>query len=190
MMNEIFKVGVFDIETSNLNANFGIVLCGVVYDVTNEKIYIVRWDETKCYKNGEYDNDREVVAKLRDLLESFDIVIGYNSSRFDIPFLRTRLLYHKERLIESVRHIDLYYLVRFKLKLHDNKLDTLAKFSNLEHQKTEVDGMKWTQALVYAGTKKGKKAMDYIVEHCVLDCKVLAESFAQVKDLIGNIKFR
>lgn len=189
-MADLFKVAVFDLETSNLNADFGIVLCGVVYDITNDKMHVVRWDETKSYKSEIYDDDREVVVKVRDLLESFDIIIGYNSSRFDIPFLRTRLLHHGERLLESVRHIDLYYYVKFRLKLHDFKLDTLAKFSQTEFQKTEVDGKKWIQALVYAGTKRGRKAMDYIVEHCVLDCKVLAEGFGKVKDLIGNIKFR
>lgn len=187
---DLFKVAVFDIETSNLNADFGIVLCGVIYDITNDKMYIYRWDETNDFKEGKYSSDREVVVKIRDCLESFDIIVGYNSQRFDIPFLRTRLLNHQERMIDSVRHIDLYYYVKFKLKLHDFKLDTLAKFSKTNSQKTEVDGLKWVEALVYAGTKKGRQAMNYIVEHCVLDCKVLAEAFGKVKDLIGNIKYR
>lgn len=189
-MGELFKVAVFDIETSNLNADFGIVLCGVVYDITGDRMNIVRWDETSDYKNGVYASDREVVVKLRDLIENFDIIVGYNSLRFDIPFLRARLLSYNERLIESVRHIDLYHYVKFKLKLHDHKLDTLAKFSKTQYQKTEVDGIRWVEALVYAGTKRGRQAMNYIVEHCVLDCRVLAEAFGKIKDLIGNIKYR
>lgn len=189
-MDELFKVAVFDLETSNLNADYGLILCGVIYNITANKIDVIRWDKTEAYKNGIYHNDREVVVKIRDELEKYDIVIGYNSTRFDIPFLRTRLLKHRERLLESVRHIDLYWIAKYKLKLHDNKLDTIAKFTKTESQKTEVDGDKWIEALVYAGTKRGKIAMDYIVEHCVLDCKVLAQVFGEIKDLIGNIKFK
>lgn len=189
-MNQIFSVGIFDIETSNLNADYGIILCGVIYDITTDKMNIIRWDKTEAYKKGIYHEDREVVVKIRDELEKYDIIIGYNSTKFDIPFLRTRLLKYRERLLESVRHIDLYWIARYRLKLHDNKLDTIAKFAKTEHQKTEVDGDKWIEALVYAGTKKGIKAMDYIVEHCILDCRVLAQVFGELKDLIGNIKFR
>ena len=189
-MTELFKVATFDLETSNLNADFGIILCGVIYDITNDRFHIIRWDKTEDYRKGRYDLDREVAVKIRDTLETFDIIIGYNSQRFDIPFLRARLLKHRERLLESVRHIDLIYVAKYKLKLHDNKLDTLSKFMATQDFKTEVDGSKWIEALVYAGRRRGQKAMDYIVEHCILDTKVLAQAFSGIKDLIGNIKYR
>lgn len=189
-MGELFKVATFDLETSNLNADFGLILCGVIYDITNEKLHIVRWDKTEEYKKGIYHSDKEVACRIRDILETFDIVIGYNSQRFDIPFLRARLLKYQERLLESVRHIDLLYIAKYRLKLHDAKLDTISKFVGTSQYKTEVDGSKWVEALVYAGTVRGRKAMDYIVEHCIIDTKVLAEVFGNIKDLIGNIKFR
>ena len=186
---ELFRVGVFDLETSNLNADYGIILCGVFMDVNSNEPEILRWDMMPEFKRNK-SSDRQLCEKIKEKIESFDIVIGYNSSRFDFNFLKARLLRHGLDIIAPVKHIDLYYVVKYKLKLHDAKLDTVAKFLNTKYEKTDVVGEKWVQALVEAGNRKGREAMDYIVEHCVYDVYVLKEVFLKLKDMINIIKLR
>ncbi len=188
-MENLFKVGVFDLETSNLNADYGIILCGVFLDVNGDKPIVLRWDKMEEFKKDKA-SDRELCLKIKDVIESFDIVIGYNSSRFDFNFLKARLLKHGLDILSPVKHIDLYYTVKYKLKLHDAKLDSVAKFLGTKYQKTDVIGEMWVKALVGAGTKNGKVAMDYIVEHCIYDVFVLKEVFLKLKDMINIIKLR
>jgi len=187
--SSIFSVCVFDIETSNLNADFGIVLCAVIMDVNEQKPKVIRWDETPEFKKDR-SSDREVCRLIKQELESYDVIVGYNSSKFDIPFLNTRLLKNNLEMITGIKHIDLLYSARYYLKLSKNTLENLTEFLGTSERKTKVDGSQWVKALVMAGTPAGKKAMDYIVDHCVKDVKVLAEAFALIKDTIKVIKVR
>lgn len=189
MNNNVFKVGVFDIETSNLNADYGIILCAVFLDVNDKKPIVLRWDEMGEFKKDK-SSDKELCLKIKNVIEEFDIIVGYNSSRFDFNFLKARLLKHGVDVLSPVKHIDLYYTVKYKLKLHDAKLDSIAKFFGTKYQKTDVIGDMWVKALVGAGTKIGKEAMDYIVEHCIYDVFVLREVFLKLKDMINIIKLR
>jgi uncharacterized protein YprB with RNaseH-like and TPR domain len=185
----IFSVAVFDIETSNLNADFGIILCAVIMDVNTKEIKILRWDEMPEFKKDR-SSDKQLCQAIKKELESYDVIIGYNSSKFDIPFLNTRLIKNGCEMLTGIKHIDLLYSVRYHLKLSRNTLENLTDFLETKDRKTKVDGSQWTKALVMAGTPKGKKAMDYIVEHCVYDVKTLAEVFGEIKDTIKVIKVR
>lgn len=178
-------IACFDLETSNLSADYGIVLCGVIK--RNGKPTILRWDEQKSFKKKPW-SDRELVVAIRDELEKYDIIVSYNGKQFDVPYLNARLLHFGERTLKPMKHIDLYYITRWKFKLSRNSLDNLSQFLGVEHRKTKIDGNLWVQALVGAGKPKGKKAMNYIVEHCVQDVLVLEECYMRVKDLIIYIK--
>jgi uncharacterized protein YprB with RNaseH-like and TPR domain len=185
----IFSVAVFDLETSNLNADFGIVLCAVIMDVNTKEMKILRWDEMPEFKKDR-SSDKQLCQAIKNELESYDVIVGYNSVKFDIPFLNTRLLKNKIGILSGIKHIDLLYSVKYNLKLSRNTLEVLTDFLETKMRKNKVDGSYWTKALVMAGTKKGKKAMDYIVEHCRLDVEVLAEAFGEIKDTIKVIKVR
>jgi len=185
----IFSVAVFDIETSNLNADFGIVLCAVIMDVNTREMKVLRWDDMPEFKKDR-SSDKQLCEAIKQALEAFDVIIGYNSSKFDIPFLNTRLIKNGDEMITGIKHIDLLYSARYYLKLSKNTLENLTEFLGTIERKTKVDGSQWTKALVMAGTPKGRKAMDYIVNHCIKDVQVLAEVFGKIKDTIKVIKVR
>lgn len=177
------RVALWDLETSNLNADFGIILCGVVKEIGHQA-KIFRIDETKTYKKEPW-NDVEVVNAIYSELRQYDIMVGWNSSMFDLPFLNSRLLYHKLEAIprRSIKHIDLLYRARVDLQLHDNKLGTVAEYLGVKIGKTAVDGVMWVKALT-----GDKNAMDYIVNHCVRDVIILEEVYDKLKRNIKEIR--
>lgn len=178
------SVCAYDLETSNLNANFGIVLCGVIRDLNTGEETIIRWDELRDKRDPA--NDRRVCVGIRDKLSEFDIMVGYNSVLFDVRFLNTRLLSHREKMLPDrpvLKHIDLFFRAKYNLRLHSASLDAVAKFLHLDNQKTLVDGGMWVRALT-----GDKKAMDYIVEHCILDVRVLGEAFDLLKQFVREIR--
>jgi len=156
----------WDLETTNLNASIGRVLCGTVYTEPS------RYDTFSNWKD-----DRRTCVKIRDRLEQFDYAVSYNGLRFDLPYLNTRLLKHGERPLKPLRHVDLIWTARSALRLHSNRLQVVGQTMLGVSGKTNLDGDIWGAASV-----GDKAALAYIIEHCEADCLELAKIFAILKD--------
>ncbi len=73
------RVAVFDIETTGLNAGFGVVLCAVIKFFGPDETRIYRADDYPAWQKGERANDKDLVADILAGLEEADIVVGHNA---------------------------------------------------------------------------------------------------------------
>jgi len=175
------KIGFFDLETSNLDASIGMIICGSIKEYKGK---------TVTYPMKKVDGlltDAEAVVKLRDDLEKYDYVCTYYGTRFDIPYINTRLIMHGERPINQLRHIDMYFTARFKLKLHSNRLVVVGETLFGESHKTRVMGPEWTRALM-----GDANSLRYITEHCEIDVAELEAVFEELRGFVnlGNVRIR
>ena len=175
------KIVSFDLECSNLDADFGIILCGVFKEV-GRKVVIHRLDQQPSYKLKPWD-DRSLVQKIKKEIETADIIVSWNGKRFDVPFIQSRLALHKLSPLRENKHMDLLYTARAHYRLHSNRLQSVSEFLGTADEKTRLDGTNWIKAL--AGSKH---SMNYIVHHCILDVKVLEQVYEKLKHLVKNIK--
>jgi uncharacterized protein YprB with RNaseH-like and TPR domain len=161
------KIGFLDIEASNKDAEFGIILCycikplgedKILYDVINKKDL-----------QGKEEDKRVVRNLIRDMLK-FDRLCGFYSSRFDVPFIRTRALCCGLDFPSygSLKHTDVYDLAKRKLKLHSNKQEVVARTILGKTEKTYIEPRYWRRAL-----SGDKKSLDYILDHCKRDVRDL-----------------
>jgi uncharacterized protein YprB with RNaseH-like and TPR domain len=153
------RIGFIDIETSNLDADFGIILTWCIKDSTTGKIfedYITPADIRSGYE------DRRIVASLIDTMKKFTLLCGHYSTRFDIPYIRARALIHGLEFppYGSIRHFDTYFPSRSKLKLSSRRLDNLARVLIGKSDKTRVDARYWRD-----GVRGDPKAIRYILDH-------------------------
>lgn len=177
------KVAMLDLETSNLSADYGIILCAVFKPYMGKPV-VLRLDKTKSYKNKKWD-DTELVKQIQDYIKKsgLDIIVTYNGVYFDKPFLTSRILgnfLHTDGT--EIKHIDLMWVAKKNLRLHDNKLDTVARFLKCKVAKTHIDGSTWTRALTGDRT-----SFDYIVDHCVKDVEVLEEVYDKLKVYVKKV---
>ena len=168
----------FDLETTNLKANFGRILCASVADMFGN-VRTFRIDEAP-WKRERRRDDIALAVGLRDYLEQFDVLVGWYSKMFDIPYLNTRLLIGNERPLRSdMMHFDpIWKAKKGSLALHSARLDAVAKTFRLEVQKTGLDPEIWNDA-----ADGEREAMDYVVEHCEKDVLVLRQAFHILKPL-------
>jgi len=168
----------FDLETTNLKANFGRILCASVADMFGN-VRTFRIDEAP-WKRERRRDDIALAVGLRDYLEQFDVLVGWYSKMFDIPYLNTRLLIGNERPLRSdMMHFDpIWKAKKGTLALHSARLDAVAKTFRLEVQKTGLDPEIWNDA-----ADGEREAMDYVVEHCEKDVLVLRQAFHILKPL-------
>lgn len=160
------RIGHFDIEASNLDADYGIMLSYCILDDKTDKIY--KGVITK--KDLEKNLDKRLVQQCINDLLKFDIITGFYSTGFDFPFIRTRALIHNIKFPEymSLKHKDVYYIAKSKLKLSSNRLENVSRVLFGESVKTRIDSKNWIGAL-----RGDKKCLDYILDHNEKDVKEL-----------------
>lgn len=172
----MIQICTFDLETTSLNADFGVLLCAVVKP-SHGKAKVFRADKLNPRWDKCRSDDSLIIRAVCDELGKYDVWIAHNGARFDVPFLRTRLAKHGMPSLPEKKLLDPVMLARNKLKLSYNGLERIADFLGCNH-KTPVDGDLWLRAALDGD----RKAMNYIVAHCVKDVVMLEGIVDAVKE--------
>lgn len=158
-----YKIGYLDIEVDNLDADWGMILTWCIKEKGTDKLYTGVITKEEIF-NEKYD--KRIVEELVNALGNFKILVGYYSTNFDMPFIRTRALHYGLEFpgYGDLYHWDLYYTVRNKLKLSRNSLDNATNFLGIKG-KTPIEKGIWRRA------KFGdEKALEDVLEHNIQDC--------------------
>jgi len=153
------RVGIYDIECSNLSASFGIILSYAVKEWHGKVT-------GRCITPRELkskDQDKALVKECIAELAHYDRLVGFYSSRFDGPFIRTRAMAHNLKFPGqgmAPKQTDLWFQVRGKMKLHSNRLQVACDFLGIPSKQHKLDGLLWTKALSGDGD-----SLKYIMEH-------------------------
>lgn len=158
------KVGHLDIETSSLNANYGMVITYCIKSDGENRMY-EGWLGDEDFKDQDGHYDKRIIKQCVEDMLKFDRLIVYwgKDRRHDIPFLRTRALmmnlsfplYH-ERIVN-----DLYDLVKNKLRLGRNGLKSACDAFGIESKEHPITTGVWMKATV----GHDPKSIAYILEH-------------------------
>ena len=170
---DVERIGFLDIEASNLDADFGIVLCYCIKDHNSKKIYeaVLKPQDLKTARAG--DEDKEVIKRCIEDVAKFDRLVTYYGTGFDLPFLRARAVVCGVDfpVYGSIKHTDLYYIVRNKFKLSSRRLENACRVLLGRTQKTRIENAFWRGAV-----RGDKKSLQYVLDHCqkdVLDLELL-----------------
>jgi len=152
------RVGFLDIETSNLVATYGYIISYCIKEFNGKIIEDVMNKED--FVSGNFD--KRVVGNLVNDLKKFDKVYTYYGVRFDLPFIRSRAVYHGYDfpIYKEVAHTDLYFIMRNKFKLHSNRLGTVCDFFGIKAKGHPLTPKVWHRAAT-----GDKKALNYILIH-------------------------
>jgi uncharacterized protein YprB with RNaseH-like and TPR domain len=164
------RLGFIDIESSQLNASFGIILSVCILD--DQKTLFKRVISPEELRKGIFD--RVLCEELCKEMRKYDRLIGYYSERFDMPFIRTRCLFHKldMPLFKEIKHTDLWKIVRNKLKIHSNRLGAVAPFFGIKAKEHPLTPSVWIRAL-----SGDKEALDFILTHNIEDVHTTRELY-------------
>jgi len=168
------NIGFLDIETSNLKANMGVIYSYCIKDGKSDKIHERLITKKELFSDA---MDKALVQSLINDIRSFDILVTYYGTRFDIPFIRSRAVHHGIEYPaygENI-HIDLYYLIRNKFNLTRNSLKVACGFLLGHTDKTQVEWKHWMKAM-----QGNKEALEYIIEHNRYDVLDLEKLYDKV----------
>lgn len=120
---------------------------------------------------------------LKDITEQMldsDVWLGHFSTHYDLPFINSRLLYHRLPILPpNFPALDTWKVARNRLKLRNNRLATIQDFLQLKDEKNSIRPEQWIRAL-----SGHRKSIDYIVEHNRRDVLVLEQAYLLLRPLV------
>src|SRR2546425_9543738 len=125
------KIVILDIETTSLEADAGVLVgAGLMSDAGRGEYLEAR----------RTSDEKSLLSKLSNRLESYDVMVTWNGRGFDIPFLTTRLMKHGLDPRPFVRkpHIDLADVVKSRLRLTLTYLEHMCEFFQVEWKQGRV----------------------------------------------------
>ena len=179
---QALKLLAYDIEASNLNADFGIVLCVGFKWVgaparTTQVLNILDYPGKNLI-----EKEKHLLVAVSEAFNTAEAVLGHFSTYYDLPFLNTRLLYHRLPVLPpQVAQVDTWKVARYRLKLRNNRLKTISEFLGTREEKNAIKPEQWILAL-----GGHRPSMAYIVEHCRLDVIVLEEAYHRLLPLVTD----
>lgn len=187
-----FRVAVYDLETSDLYANIGVVLVGGIVIWGPDNLYLFSARQYDAWKRGQRSDDREIVCDILAVLETCDIHIAHNGCEFDRKFLNGRAAEHHLPPVHPQKIYDPCLLGRKNLGLRSNRLDAMGDHLGIDVGKTPFVSKIWRKAALDGD----EDCMNYIEQHCVADviglAKLARELAPWVKELnsIGSFARR
>jgi len=156
----------FDIETSNLDADFSVMLSAVIKPYGQAPL-VYRADKYPEW-NACRSNDKGIVTDVANELAKHAIVITHYGQKFDIPFLRAKMRKHRLPFLPPMFGIDTWRIAKNNFKVSSRRLANLSSYFGIG-TKDSVDGSIWMAAAYNGDTE----ALNHIVEHNIVDCQVL-----------------
>lgn len=157
------KVGILDIESTNLKANVGYMLSYGIKCKGSNKVYgrVLTSHEIRSYK---FDKDL-VMEFIRDV-QHFDRLITYFGSIFDLSFIRSRAIKHKLPFprVNEIVQTDVFFGVKFKTCLTRRSLKVACDFFGIKAKTHPLIDDLWNRAM--AGEPK---ALKYVHDHNLED---------------------
>jgi len=159
----------FDIETNNLNADYGEMV-----------VFSGKWyGDKKPFTISQRDySERVMCTKIKEILEDqADCIVSYNGKRFDVPFINTRCLEFRKEPLPKLHHIDLYFTLKPKLRLGRKALGTIGNWLQLQEDKMSVPPKAWRE-----------KDYPKLIARCESDVLLLEQLYDRTRHLIYDIR--
>lgn len=128
------RICFIDIETTGFSRTTDtIYLIGIVFFDTSKET----WKIIQLFAD-ELKEEIDILMESYKLLSNFDIIINYNGTSFDMPFINSKLDFYKTNLsIDISKSMDLYKIIQsnkniFKLKSY--KLKSIEKFLGIDRE--------------------------------------------------------
>ena len=169
------RLGFLDIECTNLKADFGMMLSWCMLR-DEDGVIVEDAVSKKDLRNGTMD--KNIVQSCIDEMEKYDRVVGHYSSRFDIPFVRSRALWHGLKFPHygEILQTDTWTMAKRALCISSNRQDSIARLLHSKTEKTRIEPRFWLAAM-----QGDEKAIEEILDHNRRDVRDLKRNYDSLK---------
>lgn len=133
----------------------------------------------------EWELGTDVMLQMTlDLIQQADLVVGKNSVRFDIPWIRTELLKYNIGSMGPITHVDLEKQARNNFRFLSNKLDFIADYLGIGHKVKHEGFPLWRK--VMEGNEAARKKMK---RYCAGDIRITERLYKKMRSHMTDHPF-
>lgn len=154
------------IDADNLLKERAIICICYKWEGEN-KVHSLTWDENQC--------DKAMLKEFIEVINEADESVAHNGDKFDLPWIRTRCLFHGIPTFPTYKTIDTLQWGKRNFLFNSNRLNYIAKFLGLGGKiKTEF-GL-WKDIVL----DKDAGALKRMVEYCKRDVHLLEKVYQKL----------
>lgn len=181
----------FDIETSpNIMVSWraGYKLNLGPENILQERAIICicwKWEDNDEVNYLTWDNnhdDKEMLQIFVEELQKADEAIGHNGDRYDIPWIRTRCLFHRIPMMPDIKSLDTLKKVKSRFYLNSNKLDYIGQFLGVG-KKADTGGFDLWKKVCFENCSESLIKM---VDYCKQDVVLLEKVYHEIDNYIKH----
>jgi uncharacterized protein YprB with RNaseH-like and TPR domain len=125
-----------------------------------------------------------MLRRVHSLIESADLVVGKNSVRFDIPWIRTEFLKYGIGSMPPISHVDLEKVARYNFRFLSNKLDFICDYLGIGHKVQHEGFPLWRK--VMEGNEVAQRKMK---RYCAGDIRITERLYKKMRGYISDHPF-
>lgn len=118
------------------------------------------WSECVTSKEAQKWNDKRILVRLHELMESADILAGHNIDKFDLRKVNARFLLNGMEPITHKKTLDTLKIARSKFSFESNRLDYISQKLGLR-PKDDIRNSDWLKIVTSGDEKTLKKVNKY-----------------------------
>lgn len=126
------------------------------------------------------EDDLTLIVNMIEAIEEADIIVGYNSKKFDMRVLNTRALYWDLPPIKPVKHIDLYEQVKRKFKFPSNSMGNVNAYLQLEGKLINDRGL-WRRCMEHWNLEECDQALIDMLTYNKQDIVATRDLYHRIK---------
>lgn len=138
-----------------------------------DKVHYAHWDKDQ--------DDKVVLIPLLKAINEADEIVYHNGERFDMPWVKTRCLFHKLPTLPTHKGVDTLQWARRKFYFNSNKLDYIARFLGIGGKLKTGFGL-WKAVVL----DHCPKAMKKMVRYCQYDVVLLKKVWRRLADVMPH----
>lgn len=178
------KVLTLDIETApNVAHTWGIWQQNIGLPQLRESGYVLcfaaKWEDQKYTR---WFNKDEVAPAAHDLLTQADVVVTYNGTSFDIPWLHTAMAKAGLTAPSGFVHVDLCKVVKQRFRFPSNKLEYVARELLGEGKQPTGGHETWVGCMA-----DDPKAWDRMARYNKADVVLTEKLYQHLKPWVNNL---
>jgi DNA polymerase elongation subunit (family B) len=118
------------------------------------------WNDCVNQKEAKSWKDARILPRLRELMDSADIIAGHNVDAFDIKHINARLLLNGLEPVIGKKTLDTLKIARSKFAFESNKLDYISRKLGLR-PKDAITNEDWIEIVTTGNPRTLAKVLKY-----------------------------
>lgn len=137
-----------------------------------KKVHSITWDDNQ--------DDKSMIKSFIEIANDANELVGHNGDGFDLPWIRTRCLYHGIPMFPTYSTLDTLKKARYYFKFNSNTLNYIGGYLGVGNKKSTGYDL-WKKIVL----EKDNKALKYMVEYCKQDVLLLEKVYKKLSNYIS-----